>query len=147
MPSYIHRLRGCSVCDSKKLKRRPPNTTTTTSPSPFGSGWLCGTLCFPITELWPAYPAVCTAGTRTHQITSLLGLHNGTTDPWCMPQILDWDVYTSRTPALVLCGTVWVIANRSTGVACRSGEATRMLRVCVSQQYRWSDLLLAVMVA
>lgn len=64
-----------------------------------------------------------------------------------MPQILDWDVYTSRTPALVLCGTVRVITNRSTGVGCRSGEGARMLTVCASQQHRWSDLLLAVMVA
>lgn len=50
------------------------------------------TLCFPITELWLAHPApprkaLSTAGTKYHQITSLFGLHNRTTDPCCMPQI------------------------------------------------------------
>lgn len=56
------------------------------------------------------------------------------------PKYCNWDVNTSQTTELVHCGTVWVITNRSTGVGC-------MFTVCVSQQHRWSDLLLAVMVA
>lgn len=49
------------------------------------------TLFYQNTELWLAYPVhckvLCTAGTRDHWITSLFGLHNGTTDPCRMPHM------------------------------------------------------------
>lgn len=63
------------------------------------------------------------------------------------PRYSDRDVYTSQTPDVVHYSTVWDITNRRTGVWCWSGKKACMITGWVSQQHRWPDLLLAVMVA
>lgn len=111
----------------------------------------CRTLCFPITELW-LHTLLLTKlsallGQETTKITSLFGLHNGTTDPCCMPQI--------QQPGCLQQTDSWV------GTLCHClghylkavqvydawKQTACMFTVCVSQQHRWSDLLLAVMLA
>lgn len=75
--------------------------------------------------------AICTIGTGIHQITSLFGLHNKTTDECRIPKTLsNLDVNTSHSvDCLVHCSPVWVITQKGVQVYDTAQLLKRCMRV------------------